>query len=249
MPGPWALDRVGRTLWQWVTVVAKCHEGAALGQQEIPLGSVGFELTIAFELPIQSAAIEAQHLGGQGLVPVDRAEHAEDIAAFDLLIERSSEGFSVAMTKVLLRCSRDLIGNITSNASPSRPRGTCSLSPAKRAEKLLAYGLAGNVRELQNSSSAPSALTKFEQIIGSTICRRRSASTATTPSVIATENPSELLSMEEVERRYILRVLRTVNGNKTLAAQVLGFDRRTLYRKLERYGEARTQRSQAGSSC
>ena len=40
--------------------------------------------------------------------------------------------------------------------------------------------------------------------------------------------------MEEVERRYILRVLEAVGGNKTLAAQVLGFDRRTLYRKLER---------------
>jgi DNA-binding NtrC family response regulator len=40
--------------------------------------------------------------------------------------------------------------------------------------------------------------------------------------------------MEEVERRYILKVLEAVGGNKTLAAQVLGFDRRTLYRKLER---------------
>jgi DNA-binding NtrC family response regulator len=40
--------------------------------------------------------------------------------------------------------------------------------------------------------------------------------------------------MDEVERRYILRVLEAVGGNKTLAAQVLGFDRRTLYRKLER---------------
>ena len=42
--------------------------------------------------------------------------------------------------------------------------------------------------------------------------------------------------MDEVERRYILRVLKAVGGNKTHAAQVLGFDRRTLYRKLERYG-------------
>ena len=42
--------------------------------------------------------------------------------------------------------------------------------------------------------------------------------------------------MEEVERRYILRVLEAVGGNKTPAAQVLGLDRKTLYRKLERYG-------------
>jgi two-component system response regulator HydG len=51
---------------------------------------------------------------------------------------------------------------------------------------------------------------------------------------IESTDPAELLPMEEVERRYILRVLEAVGGNKTLAAQVLGFDRRTLYRKLER---------------
>ena len=44
--------------------------------------------------------------------------------------------------------------------------------------------------------------------------------------------------MDEVERRHILRVLKAVGGNKTTAAEVLGFDRRTLYRKLERYGES-----------
>ncbi len=41
--------------------------------------------------------------------------------------------------------------------------------------------------------------------------------------------------MEEIERRYILRVLAAVGGNKKEAARVLGFDRTTLYRKLERY--------------
>ena len=41
--------------------------------------------------------------------------------------------------------------------------------------------------------------------------------------------------MEEVERRYIQRVLETVGGNKTLAAKMLGFDRKTLYRKLAKY--------------
>ena len=42
--------------------------------------------------------------------------------------------------------------------------------------------------------------------------------------------------MHVVEERYIRKVLAAVGGNKTLAAKVLGFDRRTLYRKLERYG-------------
>lgn len=40
--------------------------------------------------------------------------------------------------------------------------------------------------------------------------------------------------MEEVERRYIARVMEAVGGNNTLAAKVLGFDRKTLFNKLER---------------
>ena len=48
---------------------------------------------------------------------------------------------------------------------------------------------------------------------------------------------SELVSLEEIERRYILHALDVLAGNKALAAQILGMDRRTLYRKLERYGQ------------
>jgi two-component system response regulator HydG len=52
--------------------------------------------------------------------------------------------------------------------------------------------------------------------------------------------------MDELERRYILRVLALVGGNKSRAAQVLGFDRRTLYRKLDRYGESTSNNADAG---
>lgn len=54
--------------------------------------------------------------------------------------------------------------------------------------------------------------------------------------VLPTEDPTELLSMGEVEKRYVLRVLQAVGGNKTLAAGILQFDRKTLYRKLQGYG-------------
>jgi len=48
----------------------------------------------------------------------------------------------------------------------------------------------------------------------------------------AGDDPSELVPMEVIERRYVTRVLAAVGGNKTLAARILGFDRKTLYRKL-----------------
>jgi hypothetical protein len=46
------------------------------------------------------------------------------------------------------------------------------------------------------------------------------------------------LTLSELEREYINRVLQAEGGNKTRAAQRLGLDRKTLYRKLEEYGRA-----------
>jgi DNA-binding NtrC family response regulator len=48
----------------------------------------------------------------------------------------------------------------------------------------------------------------------------------------------EILSLEELEKRYIMRALKIVDGNRSRAATLLGVDRRTLYRKLDRYSGA-----------
>ena len=101
------------------------------------------------------------------------------------------------------------------------------------ADKLLSYPWPGNVRELQNCIERAVALTQFDHI-GLEDLPERIREFKTSRITIESNDPAELLPMEEVERRYILRVLEAVGGNKTLAAQVLGFDRRTLYRKLER---------------
>jgi two-component system response regulator HydG len=116
-------------------------------------------------------------------------------------------------------------------------KGVMGLS-APAAEKLLAYDWPGNVRELQNCIERAVALTAFEQVAVDDLPRKiREYQTARL--VVETQNPTELLPMEEVEKRYILKVLDSVGGNKTMAASVLGFDRRTLYRKLERFGVVR----------
>jgi len=80
------------------------------------------------------------------------------------------------------------------------------------------------------------ALTQYEQIAVEDL-PERIRDYRGTQVVFASDDPTELLPMEEVERRYVLRVLNAVGGNKSLAAQVLGFDRKTLYRKLERCGD------------
>lgn len=53
-----------------------------------------------------------------------------------------------------------------------------------------------------------------------------------------TPDQTGLITVDELERRYIQRVLALTAGNKSRAAQILGFDRRTLYRKIERYGRS-----------
>jgi len=45
----------------------------------------------------------------------------------------------------------------------------------------------------------------------------------------------DLPSLDELERRYLLFVLDVAAGNRTRAAEILGIDRRTLYRMVERY--------------
>lgn len=104
------------------------------------------------------------------------------------------------------------------------------------AEKLLAYAWPGNVRELQNCLERAVALTRYQDIAVEDLPERVRAYRSS-ELVIATDNPQELVPMEEIERRYILRVLDSVGGSRGRAAKILGYDRKTLYRKLERYGK------------
>ena len=52
---------------------------------------------------------------------------------------------------------------------------------------------------------------------------------------ILDEAQSKRWTFEDLEREYIFRVLESVRWKKTEAAEILGIDRRTLYRKLKRY--------------
>ena len=110
------------------------------------------------------------------------------------------------------------------------------IAPAAAA-MLLAYPWPGNVRELQNCIERAVALASFDQI-GPDDLPDRVRNYRGSHVLVTSEDPSELVPLEEVERRYILRVLEALGGNKTLAARTLGLDRKTLYRKLERWGAA-----------
>jgi two-component system response regulator AtoC len=108
--------------------------------------------------------------------------------------------------------------------------GLCSATAAK----LLAYSWSGNVRELQNCIERAVALTQYDQLTVDDLPERIKNYTRS-ETLLVSDDPAELVPLAEMERRYILRVLKALGGNKTLAANVLGLDRTTLYRKLGRY--------------
>jgi two-component system response regulator HydG len=107
------------------------------------------------------------------------------------------------------------------------------------AEKLLDYAWPGNVRELRNAMERAVALTQYENLAVEDLPEKIRSYCGT--EMIIGSTASELVSMEETERRYILHVLKAVGGNKAHAARVLGFDRKTLYRKLQCYKIAESE--------
>jgi len=102
------------------------------------------------------------------------------------------------------------------------------------AERLLAYDWPGNVRELENCVERAVALARFDELALEDL-PERIRNYRPDRFVMTADEVEEILSLDELERRYIARALKLLNGNKARAAQVLGVDRRTLYRRLGKY--------------
>jgi two-component system response regulator AtoC len=100
---------------------------------------------------------------------------------------------------------------------------------AAAAERMMACDWPGNVRELGNCLERAVALAHFEEIqVEDLPDKIRNSRRATGMSGAEL---TELLTLEEVERRHVLRGLEACHGNRTDAAKILG-----LYRKLLRWG-------------
>ncbi len=106
---------------------------------------------------------------------------------------------------------------------------------AAAAERMLAYEWPGNVRELGNCIERAVALAHFEEIQVEDLPEKIRMQPTRRSAMSGSDIP-EMLTLEEIERRHVLRVLEACKGNRTDAAKVLDLDRKTLYRKLLRWG-------------
>ncbi len=103
--------------------------------------------------------------------------------------------------------------------------------------RLMARTWPGNVRELENAIERAVSMTSADRLrpedfeLDATTRTGRSELSST---VIRPERVEDLLSAADQQHAYLLHVLAMVGGNKSRAAGVLGYDRRTLHRKLRR---------------
>jgi transcriptional regulator with PAS, ATPase and Fis domain len=98
------------------------------------------------------------------------------------------------------------------------------------ADRLLEYPFPGNVRELENIMAAAILLEKGKVLTLSSVI-----------DLLGHSEPGqgchqELISLSELERMHIQKVLEAMNGNRTRAAKILGIGLRTLQRKIKTFG-------------
>jgi len=101
---------------------------------------------------------------------------------------------------------------------------------AAALKRLTTYPWPGNVRELVNLIERAVALCDHDTLLPEDLDFSRSQDEDV--EALLNESMQASISLEEVERAYVRRVLESRGGNKTDAARILGINRRTLYRKL-----------------
>jgi DNA-binding NtrC family response regulator len=97
------------------------------------------------------------------------------------------------------------------------------------AERLLQYSFPGNVRELENMIAAAVLLENETDL-----------TLSSAQNLLPYDGPErrkslELLTLDELEKRHIMRVLEITSGNRAKAAKILGVNLSTVYRKLEKF--------------
>jgi DNA-binding NtrC family response regulator len=133
---------------------------------------------------------------------------------------RARQGDVLALAQYFLRKIAERTGKHVEGLMP------------ETAQRLLDYDWPGNVRELENCMERAVALTRTSEVAADSL-PEKIRSHRSSRLVIDAADPSELITLSEMEKRYVRRVLAACGGNKTQAARVLGIDRRSLYRRLE----------------
>jgi DNA-binding NtrC family response regulator len=103
--------------------------------------------------------------------------------------------------------------------------------------RLIGYDWPGNVRELESAIEYATLRARGTEVTPADLPDKlQSDSVRTAARSSLGVMYDDLPTIDELERRYLIHVLKAVGNNRTRAAEVFGVDRRTLYRMAERFG-------------
>jgi DNA-binding NtrC family response regulator len=182
---------------------------------------------------------EVRPVGSSRSIKVDN----RIVAATNRDLERSDPGFRLDLFYRLsvivirlppLRERRDDIPLLISaflKAAGQRAGRRTDLS-ANALDALMAYDWPGNVRQLENTIERIVLFSRGSVVSADDLPDLLQTTRRDTPAGLFEALPT----LEDMEKRYLEYVLHAVGRNRTRAAEVLGIDRRTLYRMAERYG-------------
>jgi len=124
-----------------------------------------------------------------------------------------------------LRERKEDISLLSEHIIQSNPQFKNKKLSKKAIEILVQYGWPGNIRELQNVIRRALFLST-----DTTMGPKDLSSDLTTGHTVSSRK------LEDIEKEHILKIYREANGQKRRAAEILGVDPKTLYRKLHSYG-------------
>jgi DNA-binding NtrC family response regulator len=186
-------------------------------------------------------------VGGNAEVPLDvrviAATHQDLEAAIKQRRFREDLFYRINVVNLQLPALRERGSDILALAagflraaceSDGRPAVSISSSVA---ERLLEHDWPGNVRELENCMERVAAVAHYRT---ATVADLPEHLRDAPPNPFAVDSARDegVVTLDELERGHIMKVLARLNGNKSRTAELIGLDRRTLYRKLDAYQRA-----------
>ncbi|MGA7615563.1 MAG: sigma-54-dependent Fis family transcriptional regulator [Thermoanaerobaculia bacterium] len=189
---------------------------------------------------------EIEKVGGRRRIPVDVRILAATHRDLEEMIEtgefRQDLYYRLKVVEIVLPPLRDrredipkLVRHFLEKYSKREGLAGVKISP-EALQKLMRYSFPGNVRELENLIEGALALTTDPVIdVGDLLLPDQGAGSGNLPGT-----GDEFPPLRDVEAEYIMRVLEHTKGNMSLAARILGVDRKTLYRRREELGQKST---------
>ncbi len=186
---------------------------------------------------------EVKPVGGTSSIRVD----ARVIAATNRTLEEQVKAgafredlfYRLAVITIEVPALRNRPGDIpllakhfAEQAALRAERGRVMLTDAALAH-LATHSWPGNVRELENTIERAVILAAGDVIDVGDVAGPRMASSGV---AFATFSGDQVPTLDELERAHILKVLELCENQKTKAAQLLGINRTTLWKKLRQYG-------------